>query len=144
VVPRHRHCANAAGSGQSASAGIRGWRPAGFTHTYARGSRPLAAGGHTLHYEFTYDGGGVGKGGLGVLSVDGDKVAQARIDRTVPFLFSADDLMDIGKDTGAPVTEDYETPQGRSTGNIAWVRIEIGKDAFEDAVGMDEALTGRS
>jgi hypothetical protein len=80
----------------------------------------------------------------GVLSVDGEKVGQARIDRTVPFLFSADDLMDIGRDTGSPVTEDYETPQGRFTGNIAWVRIDIGKDAFEDAVGMDEALTGRS
>jgi Sulfatase len=116
----------------------------GFIHTYARGSQPLGAGEHTLRYEFTYDGGGVGKGGLGVLSVDGDKVGQARTDRTVPFLFSADDLMDIGKDTGAPVTEDYETPQGRFTGNIAWVRIDIGKDAFEDAVGMDEALTGRS
>jgi hypothetical protein len=116
----------------------------GFTHTYARGSQPLSAGEHTLRYEFTYDGGGVGKGGVGVLSVDGEKVGQARIDRTVPFIFSADDLMDIGKDTGAPVTEDYKTPQGQFTGNIAWVRIDIGKDAFEDAVGMDEALTGRS
>jgi arylsulfatase len=76
--------------------------------------------------------------------VDGEKVGQARIDRTVPFLFSADDLMDIGRDTGSPVTEDYDTPQGRFTGNIAWVRIDIGKDAFEDGAGMEEALTGRS
>jgi arylsulfatase A-like enzyme len=116
----------------------------GFTHTYARGSQPLAAGEHTLRYEFTYDGGGVGKGGLGVLSVDGNKVGQARIERTVPFLFSADDLMDIGKDTGSPVTEDYGIPQGRFTGSIAWARIDIGKDVFRDAAGMDAALAGRS
>jgi arylsulfatase len=86
----------------------------------------------------------VGKGGVGVLSVYGNKVGQARIDRTVPFLFSADDLMDIGKDTGSPVTENYGTPQGRFTGSIAWVRIDIGKDVFRDAAGMDVALAGRS
>jgi hypothetical protein len=75
---------------------------------------------------------------------DDEKVGQARIDRTVPLIFSADDLMDIGKDTDALVTEDYKIRQGRFTGNIAWVRIDIGNDAFEDAVGMDEALAGRS
>jgi hypothetical protein len=62
----------------------------------------------------------------------------------VPFVFSADDLMDIGKDIGAPVTEDYETPYGRFTGNITWVRIDIGKDVFQDPAGMDAALVGRS
>jgi hypothetical protein len=49
----------------------------------------------------------------------------------VPFIVSTDDLMDIG----APVTEEYETPQGRFTGNIAWVQVNIGKDAFGDAAG---------
>jgi hypothetical protein len=38
----------------------------------------------------------------------------------VPFLFSGDDLCDIGKDYGAPVTEDYETRQGHFTGEISW------------------------
>ena len=59
-------------------------------------------------------------------------------------MFSADDLMEIGKDTGAPVTEDYGTPQGRFTGAIAWVRIDIGKDAFQDPAGLEEALAGRA
>jgi hypothetical protein len=52
--------------------------------------------------------------------------------------------MDIGKDAGAPVTEDYETPYGRFTGNIAWVHIEIGKEVFQDPAAMDAALVGRS
>ena len=116
----------------------------GMSHTYVRASEPLAPGKHTLRYAFVYDGGGVGKGGSGSLIVDGQKVAETRIDKTVPFMFSADDLMDIGKDTGAPVTEDYETPQGRFTGAIAWVRIDIGKDAFQDPAGLEEALAGRA
>ncbi len=116
----------------------------GFSHTYARAAQPLAPGKHTLRYEFAYDGGGVGRGGTGTLLVDGQQAGQTRIERTVPFLFSADDLMDIGRDIGAPVTEDYETPYGRFTGNIAWVRIDIGKDVFQDPAGMDAALAGRS
>ena len=116
----------------------------GFARTYARGSKPLAAGEHTLRYEFAYDGGGVGKGGVGVLSVDGEKVGEARIERTVPFIFSADDLMDIGTDTGTPVTEDYGTPKGRFTGAVGWVRIDVGKDVFEDPAGKEEAFAGRA
>ena len=34
-----------------------------------------------------------------------------------------------------------EVRKGQTT---AHVRIDIGNDAFEDAVGMDEALAGRS
>jgi hypothetical protein len=116
----------------------------GVEHVYARGSQKLAQGRHTLRYQFVYDGGGVGKGGMGTLFVDGQKAAEARLERTIPFIFSGDDFMDVGEDLGAPVTEDYETPHGRFTGEIAWVRIDIGKDAFEDAAGMDAALAARS
>jgi hypothetical protein len=42
------------------------------------------------------------------------------------------------------VTEDYETPHGQFTGEISWVRIDIGKDAFEDAAGEERAFLGRS
>jgi hypothetical protein len=58
----------------------------------------------------------------------------------VPFLFTSDDFTDIGIDYGAPVTEDYETPQGHFTGEISWVRIDIGKEAFSDPAGPEEAL----
>jgi hypothetical protein len=67
------------------------------------------------------DGGGVGKGGAGTLFVDGQQVGEAYLSRTVPFLFSADGT-DIGIDNGSPVTEEYETPFGRFTGEISWVR----------------------
>jgi hypothetical protein len=73
-----------------------------------------------------------------------DRRREARLSRTVPFVFSADDFTDIGIDHGAPVTEDYETALGRLSGEISWVRLDIGNDAFEDAVGMEAALAGRS
>jgi arylsulfatase len=115
----------------------------GFDHVYARATQPLTAGKHTVRYEFKYDGGGVGKGGMGTLFVDGQQVGEARLSRTIPFLFSLDGA-DIGVDYGSPVTEDYETPFGRFTGEISWVRIDIGKEVFEDAAGEEEALAGRS
>ena len=115
----------------------------GFERVYARATRLLTPGKHTVRYEFKYDGGGVGKGGMGTLSVDAEQVGASRLSRTVPFLFSADGT-DIGIDNGSPVTEDYETPSGRFTGEISWVRIDIGNDASEDPAGEEEALAGRS
>jgi hypothetical protein len=115
----------------------------GMEHVYARGSQTLTPGKHTIRYEFKYDGGG-GKGGVSTLIVDGRKVGEVRLTRTVPFLFSGDDLCDIGKDYGAPVTEDYETRQGHFTGEISWVRIDIGNEAVSDPSGLEEALAGRS
>ena len=42
----------------------------------------LPAGKVTVKFEFNYDGGGVGKGGTGQLFVNGQKVAEGRIDHT--------------------------------------------------------------
>ena len=57
---------------------------------------------HSL-FEFAYDG-GFGAGGELVLSVDGEAVAGARLERTVPIVFSmSGETFDVGCDTGAPV-----------------------------------------
>ena len=40
-------------------------------------------------------------------SFNGDVVEEARIEKTVPFLFSADETMDIGQNAPSPVTDDY-------------------------------------
>jgi arylsulfatase len=60
---------------------------------------------HTIVFDFAYDGGGPGKGGKGTLLVDGQKVAEGRIERTQPGLFSADETADVGIDLGTPVVE---------------------------------------
>jgi hypothetical protein len=110
----------------------------------ARDGKPLTPGTHTLRYAFAYDGGGVGKGGTGTLFVDDEQVDEVRVEHTVPFIFSGDDFMDIGEDTGSPVVEDYDTPGGCFTGEIAWVRMEIGADAHTDEHGQHLALAARS
>jgi arylsulfatase len=63
----------------------------------------LKAGKHTIVFDFKYDGGGLGKGGTGTISVDGAKVAEGRFDKTEAGVFSVDDLADVGTDDGTPV-----------------------------------------
>jgi len=83
----------------------------------------LPAGKVTIKFEFNYDGGGVGKGGTGQLFVNGQKVADGRIEHTVPFAFSADETEDVGEDLGTPVTEDYKEDGNKFTGTIDKVTI---------------------
>jgi arylsulfatase A-like enzyme len=66
-------------------------------------SQALSPGKHTVVYDFKSDG-GLGKGGVGTITVDGNKVGEGRIGRTQPGIFSVDDLADVGTDDGTPVT----------------------------------------
>ncbi len=84
----------------------------------------LPAGKATIRFEFDYDGGGVGKGGMGTLFVNGKKVAAGRIERTQGGVFSADEGADVGADEGTPVTEAYKVPF-KFTGKIYSVTIEL-------------------
>lgn len=67
-------------------------------------SQALGPGKHTIVYEFKSDG-GPGKGGIGTITIDGNKVGEGRIEKTQPGIFSVDDLADVGTDDGTPVTE---------------------------------------
>jgi hypothetical protein len=51
----------------------------------------------SIRYEFAYDRGGVGKGGVDAIFVNGKKVAEGRIELTQPIIFSADEGADIGE-----------------------------------------------
>ncbi len=94
-----------------------------------RAEQPLAEGEVNLQYQFDFDGGAPGAGGSGTLLVDGEVVAEARIDKTIPFIFSADETMDIGKDSGSPVTDEYVSgAENAFTGRIKWVQIDLEDD----------------
>jgi arylsulfatase A-like enzyme len=84
----------------------------------------LPAGKATIRFEFAYDGGGLGKGGVGTLLVNGKNVGSGRIDRTQCCAYSADEGADVGADEGTPVTEAYKVPF-KFTGKIAAVTIEL-------------------
>jgi arylsulfatase len=94
-----------------------------FRYTVA-GPDPLSPGDHTIVLDFTYDGGGLGKPGRAQLLVDGKQVAEGRIERTIPFRISADETLDIGEDTGTPVSEDYHVPF-RFTGDLKKLAIQL-------------------
>ena len=86
----------------------------------------LPAGKATIRYEFVYDGGKPGSGGMGVLFVNGQKVAEARIEHTNAAMFSSDDAADVGIDEGTPVIEDYQAgAKSRFTGKINKVTVEV-------------------
>jgi len=87
--------------------------------------RALAAGTAIVRYEFAYDGGGVGKGGTGTIFVNGEKVADGKLDRTQPNIFSADEGADVGQDGETPVTDDYKEKDNKFTGKIHKIVIEI-------------------
>ena len=89
------------------------------------GSEAIPAGKATIRYEFTYDGGGLGKGGQGVILVNGEKVGEARIERTQGFAFSADEGADVGQDGETPVTSDYKEGDNKFTGKISKVTVEL-------------------
>lgn len=85
------------------------------------GQETLSPGKHKLVFDFTYEGegmasmafgiSGIGKGGTGVLKVDGKEVASKRMARTVPLILQWDETFDVGADTGTPVDDkDYQVP----------------------------------
>ena len=58
-----------------------------------------------IKLEFTYDGGGTGKGGVAKLFIDGEQVAEGRIEKTQPAVFSADETVDVGLDDATQVAD---------------------------------------
>ena len=93
----------------------------------------LAPGQHTVRYEFVYDAGKPGSGGVSRLSVDGKLVGQVRVPHTMPFLFSADEGVDVGVDNETPVTEDYKQGDNKFTGKILKVTVQSGEVKLTDA-----------
>jgi hypothetical protein len=63
----------------------------------------LSAGKHTIIFDFKPDGPGLGKGGTGVLSVDGKEVAKNSMEHTTPITFPEDETFDVGLDTRTPL-----------------------------------------
>mgnify|MGYP000560158434 CR=1 FL=1 len=59
------------------------------------------------------------------MRINGKNVAEGRIEKTVPFLFSADENADVGLDNATPVTEEYKQGDNEFTGKIAKVTVEL-------------------
>lgn len=87
-------------------------------------SEALPRGKSTIVFNFAYDGGGPGKGGMGTITVNGKKVGEGRIARTQPVIFSTDDTFDVGEDWGTPMADTYKLPF-KFSGILKTVTVEI-------------------
>jgi arylsulfatase A-like enzyme len=87
----------------------------------------VPAGVATVELDFVYDGGGLGKGGMATLSVNGETVAKGRIEKTQPLIFSADETADVGLDNQTPVAEGIGIgrDETRFTGKIRKVTLKV-------------------
>jgi arylsulfatase A-like enzyme len=97
----------------------------GLQRTVVSSPQPLTPGRHTVQYEFVYDGGTPGSGGTSRLRVDGGQAVEARVPRTMPFMYSGDEGVDVGTDNETPVTEEYTEGKNRFTGKIHKVTVEV-------------------
>jgi arylsulfatase len=71
----------------------------------------IAPGPHKLKFDFEKTGGQpFGPGGTGRLYVDDTLVAEDEIPRTVPFLFSLGEYLQIGLNESSAVSDEYEPP----------------------------------
>jgi arylsulfatase len=94
----------------------------------------LSPGKHTLTFDFQYEGKGlasasgtsdIGKGGLGILKVDGKEAASQRMEHTIPLILQWNETFDVGADTSTPVDDaDYQVPF-RFTGKLNRLTIEL-------------------
>ena len=87
----------------------------------------LQAGTHTVKFDFKSDGPGLGKGGTGVLYVDGQEVARNSMEHTTPITFPEDETFDVGQDTRTPlalVEYRYDVPF-KFTGKIDKLTFEL-------------------
>ncbi len=112
---------------------------AGVDRYSATGKDKLAPGKHTVELDFKTDGAGLGKGGTATLLVDGQPAGEGKIARTLPFRMSLDETLDVGEDTGTPVSEDYRVPF-KFTGTIGRVAVRLGEEELsaEEQKTFDE------
>jgi arylsulfatase len=100
---------------------------------------PLPSGNHQVRMEFSYDGGGLGKGGNVTLFLDGKPIGKGRIERTHLFAFALDESLEVGCDLGEPVSDDYGHDNAFD-GKVTWVQIDIDAAAkdVDHTIGAEE------
>jgi arylsulfatase len=112
----------------------------------AEASKPVQAGTHQVRVEFAYDGGGFAKGGDVSLLYDGEKVGEGRVQATQPLVFSADEGLDVGRETGTTVAPECDVATSEFTGEIAWIELQVGGDDHTHMVPAEDhvnVLMGR-
>ncbi len=102
---------------------------------------PLKAGVLQVQMDFTYDGGGLGKGGTAAIYIDGNKVNDCRVDATHPMIFSADSTASVAEKGGAPICSDFDRVGNNAfNGRVHWVHIKVGDDSHDHYIDDEERI----
>ncbi|MFY9917387.1 MAG: arylsulfatase [Mycobacterium sp.] len=92
----------------------------------ARSAEPVDAGEHVITVDTRFASPQPMAPATVTLEVDGSKVAEVVVARTVPAAFSASETFGVGVDLGSPVSPDYfDRRPFRFTGRIASVDVEV-------------------
>jgi arylsulfatase len=113
---------------------------AGMKWFTVQDSNPLPPGNHLVRMEFAYDGGGLGKGGLVSLYVDSRKVAEGRVEGTVPVAFAGDARMMVGNKTGGPVCKDFRVSGNPFNGRVHWVQIDLAPARKDQVISAEQEM----
>ncbi|MEK6224229.1 MAG: hypothetical protein N2A97_05130, partial [Thermodesulfobacteriales bacterium] len=90
--------------------------------------KALPKGSAEVKLDFAYEGGeDLGKGGVATIYVNGEKVAEGRIEKTIPAIFSADETADVAKDDATQVANSVfkDVHDSEFTGTVEKVEISI-------------------
>ncbi len=91
----------------------------------------LPPGKHTVVFDWKMEPQGppLGRGGSGVLSVNGKEVAKRSLPRMQPLIWAWDETFDVGLDTGTPVDDkDYQVPFA-FTGKLGKITFDLGESS---------------
>ena len=97
----------------------------GVERTNIASPSALSAGKHEIKYAFVPDAPRPGAGGKCTLFVDGQQVAEGHIPKTQPFIFSADEGVDVGLDAETVVSNDYKEGDNKFTSKIVKVTVDV-------------------
>jgi arylsulfatase len=87
----------------------------------------LGGGKHIIAFTFKPEAPGLGKGGTGVLYVDGKEVDRKSLEHTTPITFPEDETFDVGMDTRTPlalIEHRYDVPF-KFTGRIDRLTVKL-------------------
>jgi arylsulfatase len=99
---------------------------------YLRSTEDIPSGNVKMGFEFEKTGKEkFGAGGIVRLLINGKKVGELEIPRTVRFLYSMGESFDIGRDSGTVVTPEYK-PRTECTGKIKSVKIDLVGEKLRD------------
>jgi len=97
----------------------------GLEKTRITSSMAMKPGRHMVKYEFIAAEAKPGTGGKCTLFIDDQKVAEGQIPKTQPFLYSADEGIDVGLDAETNVSSDYKQMDNKFNGKIKKVTVDI-------------------